>query len=682
MTSDEPTGFRSCAVCSAPLEPDAVCLACAFDGALAGEDEVGEMEHQSSFGKFAPKAAGDFGKYQLTKELGSGGMGVIWEAEDTSLKRTVAIKMIRGFAFSSSSEQQRFQREATAVAQLEHPNIVPVYEVGEVEGQPYFTMKRFTGGTLSEKMASGPMDQREAAQIMEKLARAIAHAHERGVLHRDLKPDNVLLDSSGEPHLTDFGLAKLLDEVDGLTLTTAHVGTPHYMSPEQARGRAKDITAASDVWAAGALFYHMLTGALPFPGGSSAEIFDRSANHDPVPMSKPPEKVDRALEILCLQCLQKEPAHRPPSAKMLADELSRWLAGEPIQTIAHRQSSEHSRIRRHPWWAAGAALAGLAVAAFIFSQRPSSLDETRSDKAAQSLAREETTVYLEATERLVDSGIWVMPGDRVKITAKGGYTYRDNPKIWTMSGHESVNASQQFPFPVISPLALVGTVHFKKGESVSFKVADGMEYTGEFSGALSYVLNTPKGEAGSSGGFEIHSVVERKHPMVIGSDPHKVASVPEKFRLETFSVDGDRKGPGFFIGYLSEAKGHGILPEIWDKDSARGSYIFEIEREYENGDSGRIALKVSNYHDAMPGKSYYLPKLQETPVYYEVSAPQWNSEDQPENNGNFRSLKGDTGYLRHSGYRLHVHPRFTWASTTNGQRIFMQDSSWNFHEIQ
>lgn len=296
-------------------------------------------------------------------------MGIIWEAEDTSLQRVVALKMIRGFAFSSDSERQRFRAEANAVAQLDHPNIVPVYEVGEIDDQPYFSMKLLQGGTLSQSLQDGALEARDAAAIMEKLARAIHHAHGRGVLHRDLKPDNVLLGESGEPYLTDFGLAKLLDSSSALTLTHAHIGTPQYMSPEQARGRACDITATSDVWAAGALLFHTLTGRLPFPGSSSGEIFDRVAHAEPASMQSEARPVDKELETLCLRCLEKEPARRLCSAEELADELGRWLKGEAIHS---RPATRIERARRHPWHVALSAAvllvaAGTAASLFLAS---------------------------------------------------------------------------------------------------------------------------------------------------------------------------------------------------------------------------------------------------------------------------------------------------------------------------
>lgn len=517
-----------------------MCLACAFDSALTVGDPSDSSSRVSGFHRFAPQEAGGFGKYHLTRELGAGGMGVIWEAKDSSLQRTVAIKMIRAFAFSGKGERQRFQREATAVAQLEHPHIVPIYEVGEVDGQPYFTMKRLTGGTLSSRLMQGPMDPREAATIMEKLARAIAHAHERGVLHRDLKPDNVLFDVSGEPHLTDFGLAKLLDGTDGLTLTTAHVGTPHYMSPEQARGLPSEITTASDVWGAGALFYHMLTGQVPFPGASSGEVLDRVTNHDPVAMNRSSAAIDPDLETLCLRCMAKDPDDRLPSTSCLADELQRWLADEPIH--------------------------------------------------CKRLGRAHASTKWLSQNRLAVAGM---------VLLLGGL------------GFFLLNSSESLP-------------------------------SGEI-------------------------------PL-----PSKSTHIPLKFEMETFSIDGDREGPRFFIGWTGQFPG--IIPGFWEADGRYGSYIFHIERE---DIDGGMALKIVNYHAAKPGRSYYLPNLSQEPVVYQVTDPLWNQTDQPADlDLTFLSFQHHENYLRHSGRMLFNHRLYFDGVDEKSMRIFDQDATWTVHQIR
>lgn len=287
-------------------------------------------------------------------------MGMVYEAWDPQLGRRVALKMLRQVFFATEVERLRFQSEAELASRLDHPNIVPIYEVGVHEGQPYFTMKIISGVSLAQRLEEGSLGPRLAASLLKKIARAVQHAHQRGVIHRDLKPGNVLLDEQGEPWLTDFGVAKWLGADSSLTLTHSLLGTPDYMSPEQAAGRNREISTATDVWALGVMLYQMCTGRLPFPGESHPEILRRVAEHEPpTPRSVIPH-LDRDLDTLCLRCLDKDPARRLAGAGELADELDRWLNGEPI--LARRITTREQIgkwTRRHPYRAG--ALTALVV---------------------------------------------------------------------------------------------------------------------------------------------------------------------------------------------------------------------------------------------------------------------------------------------------------------------------------
>lgn len=308
-----------------------------------------------------PKAGQTFGDYELLAEVARGGMGVVYEARQKSLNRIVALKMVLGGRHDSSADRARFAAEAKAVARLNHPHIVPIYEVGERGGHSYFTMKYFSGGSLREQVAKLRDDSRAAARLMATVARAVEHAHRRGILHRDLKPTNVLLDERGEPHVADFGLAKQLDEQSDITQAGAIIGTPSYMAPEQANA-ATDLTTAADVYGLGAVLYELLTGRPPFKGETPLQTILATADQEPTAPRKLSVAVPADLETICLKCLRKKPLDRYRSAEALADDLERWLDGKPIEA---RPVTATERLvkwsRRQPLLAGSLATVGVAA---------------------------------------------------------------------------------------------------------------------------------------------------------------------------------------------------------------------------------------------------------------------------------------------------------------------------------
>jgi uncharacterized protein (DUF433 family) len=267
--------------------------------------------------------------YEILGELGRGGMGVVYRARQLSLNRVVALKMILAGGHSAPDQIVRFRAEAQAAARLRHPGIVQIHEIGEHDGLPYFSLELVEGGSLAGKLRGRPLKARRAAELIEDVARAVQHAHARDILHRDLKPGNILITADGVPKIADFGLAKQL-EVAGPTRTGEVMGTPAYMAPEQAQGR-KDIGPAADVYSLGAILYEALTGRPPFVAATDLDMLLQVLEADPVPPRQFNPRVPRDLETVCLKCLRKDPAERYPSAGELADDLGRFLDGEPVR---------------------------------------------------------------------------------------------------------------------------------------------------------------------------------------------------------------------------------------------------------------------------------------------------------------------------------------------------------------
>jgi serine/threonine-protein kinase len=268
--------------------------------------------------------------YQILKELGRGGMGVVYKARQGKLNRIVALKMVLAGAHAGQDQLARFYTEAEAVAHLQQPNIVQIYEVSEHEGLPYFSLEYVDGGSLSERIGGKPQPVEDAARQVALLSRAMDYAHKQGIIHRDLKPANVLITRDGQPKITDFGLAKRLESDASQTRSGTLMGTPNYMAPEQARGEVREVGPLADVYALGVILYEMLVGRTPFLGASILDTLQQVRSQEPVPPSRLQPKVPRDLETICLKCLEKEPAKRYETAGAMADDLERFLAGEPI----------------------------------------------------------------------------------------------------------------------------------------------------------------------------------------------------------------------------------------------------------------------------------------------------------------------------------------------------------------
>jgi serine/threonine protein kinase/tetratricopeptide (TPR) repeat protein len=333
---------RACPKCGGEIPADAPeggCPGCLLESGLglfeeafvAGVDDPGRPASPMPATTRFAEMLGELGDYELLEEIGRGGQGVVFRARQKSLNRTVALKVISLGQWAGSAHMKRFRLEAEAAASLDHPNIVPIYEVGERDGSCYFSMKFVEGGQLDEVVRRKPISIRQAAELIAKMARTVHYAHEHGIVHRDIKPGNILLDVKGEPHLADFGLARLVETESTMTRTLEVLGTPSYMAPEQAVGNNTQFTSATDVYGLGAVLYQLLTDHPPFAGGTTFETIKLVLDTEPQQPRLWNRKIDRELSTICLKCLEKDPKRRYPSALALAEDLEHWLRHEPIR---------------------------------------------------------------------------------------------------------------------------------------------------------------------------------------------------------------------------------------------------------------------------------------------------------------------------------------------------------------
>jgi tRNA A-37 threonylcarbamoyl transferase component Bud32 len=355
-----------CEKCGATMRLDTgICVSCLLREGLEGDDEVSQAFYQSVLAEVdAPYKSWFLGNYKILEQIGCGGMGVIYRARQRHSRRIVAIKRVLSYRADSHGALERFRREAQAVASLDHPNILPIYEVSESEdGLPFFSMKFAEKGSLRENVASLHNQPRKCVELITKVARAVEYAHSRGVLHRDLKPGNILLDDRGEPLVSDFGLAKLLDANNDLTRSLTTFGTAGFIAPEQAGGAAADFTAPADVYSLGAVLFNLLAGRPPFLGSNPVSVIRKASETEAPKLRSLAPWLDRDLETICARCLERNPKARYQSAGNLAADLERWLDGRPIVA---RPVSPPMRIwrwsRRNPKLV-GAATTGLLLGA-------------------------------------------------------------------------------------------------------------------------------------------------------------------------------------------------------------------------------------------------------------------------------------------------------------------------------
>lgn len=483
MSAGDSVEGRRCPSCGGLVLPTGECPRCLlglataadvleddlFPGSVGSDEDGAGFLSEDNASRWDHHIRGKvFGDYELEEELARGGMGVVYLARQISLNRRVVVKMIHGGLFADREQIERFQYEARAASKLSHSNIVPIYEIGEVDGQHFFTMKLFEGGSLADHIkefdlpkastrefpARSESDARQMAiaRLMSVVAQAVHYAHRHGVIHRDLKPSNILMDESGAPHVTDFSLAKLAEEESGLTRTGAILGTPSYMSPEQASGRAKELTVQTDVYGLGAVLYHLLTGRPPFEAASSAEILRQVREQEPVRPGRYSPFVHKDLETICLHCLNKEAGHRYGSAEEVAEELDRFQRREPIKA---RPIKPAQRLAR--WCQRRPVVAGLLGAVIVAT----SLGGIAT--AWQWRQTREANVSLTTTVRELDSQIIESTVESGEVRPALGFLANrlreDSSNAYAAGRAVSILERFNFALPARPPVHFSGFIH-------------------------------------------------------------------------------------------------------------------------------------------------------------------------------------------------------------------------------
>jgi WD40 repeat protein len=392
------------------------------------------------------------GRFELLEKIAHGGMGIVYRAHDPSLNRVVALKVLLSGQFAGEPELKRFKAEAEAAARLDHANIVPIYEFGELDGRPFLSMRFVDGANLANHLHGIPMDAVPIAELMSTLARAIHYAHQRSILHRDLKPANVLLDGAGQPHVTDFGLAKCLDSNEGLTSSGVMLGSPNYMSPEQIAGKSERLTTATDIYSLGAIMYELLTGRPPFRADTPLETIRKVTEEPPLAPHLLYKFAQKDLETICLKCMEKEPERRYGSAEALADDVERWLRYEPILA---RRTGRLGRLskwtRRNPRSAILVLICSLAILAFVVGQTVMSSRLSRANIQVHAANVTLSHSLYEVQWRQADDADTA--GEHSEAIARFSHFLRENPNDATAAARLlSLLSSCNFPVLLLPPL--------------------------------------------------------------------------------------------------------------------------------------------------------------------------------------------------------------------------------------